>query len=261
MNDKKLHDWFGLSGVDDDENPRAKRWAKQLEVPLLLIAFWILVTWYWESTTHSHSHSAYLDWGIWLFFTIETCSLCFLVNDKINYLRSNWLNVIIIICGIPILWANTPLVGVLRGLRLLIFLSLMLQLSKSIRRILARNHLGPTLFVSCIFIVTAGYLIAGIDPSIETPADGIWWAWVTATTVGYGDIVPSSPEGRIIAGILILLGVALLSIITANTSAYFIAGQKGDDDSSDSSRLDSIEAQLNRIEQELKKLNKDKYEE
>ena len=44
--------------------------------------------------------------------------------------------------------------------------------------------MGATLFVSLIVVVMAGISIAAIDPAIDSPWDGIWWAWVTVTTVG-----------------------------------------------------------------------------
>ncbi len=249
MAEKRFHDWIGLSGVDADENPSALLWSKRLELPLLLVALWILISWYWESITlQAQVYSTALNWGIWGFFVLETTLLTSLVHDKANYLKNNWLNLLIILCGLPILWANLPYMAALRSLRLLIFLSLMLQLSATIRHVLARNHLGATLLVSAVFIIVAGYLIAGIDPGITTPADGIWWAWVTVTTVGYGDIVPSSAEGRILAGILILLGVGLFSLITASFSVFFISQSKLEPEQQ---RLKNIEQQLSQLEQKL----------
>lgn len=248
MPDRRIHDWIGLSGVDPSESPRALIWSRRLEVPLLIIALWILVSWYWESSSNALPPSSLLNWCIWLFFLFETSLLTFLVNDKVNYLKSNWLNVVIILCGLPILWLGTPYAGILRSLRLLLFINLMLQLSATVRFILTRNHLGAMLLVSGIFVVVAGYLIAGIDPNINSPGDGIWWAWVTATTVGYGDIVPTSPEGRILGGILMALGVGLLSIITANISVYFIASAKN---SPEKIMLERIEERLEKIEQLL----------
>lgn len=248
MTDKRFHDWIGLSGVDDSENAAAKQWAKRLEIPLILVALWIVVAWYWESKNQAAAYSELLDWCIWGFFVIETSLLTLLVNDKAFYLKNNWLNLVIIVCGIPVIWLQSPYIVALRSLRLLIFISLVLQLSTSLRVILSRNHLGATLFVSTLFIIVAGYLIAGVDPSITSPADGIWWAWVTATTVGYGDIVPSSPTGRILGGFLILLGIGLLSMITANISVFFIskAGKNNNEE-----RLASMEEKLDRIERLL----------
>lgn len=62
------------------------------------------------------------------------------------------------------------------------------------------------------------------DPvaEITSPLDGVWWALVTSTTVGYGDMVPVTPEGRGIAVLLMLVGIALLSVVTANIAAFFV---------------------------------------
>ncbi|MGK0499307.1 MAG: voltage-gated potassium channel [Oceanicoccus sp.] len=254
MTDKHFHDWIGLSGVDSDENINARRWAKRLELPLLIVALWILVSWYWTGSPEPPISNHWLNLVIWSFFVLEAVLLTSLVDDKANYLKNNWLNVLIILCGLPVLWLDAPFIAVLRSLRLLIFISLLLQLSSSVRHILASNHLGATLLVSAVFIVFAGYLIAGVDPGIRSPADGIWWAWVTVTTVGYGDIVPTSAEGRTLAGILILLGIGLFSIITANISVYFIANSRN----LSTERLDRVEQHLARIELLLEQQNVNK---
>jgi voltage-gated potassium channel len=255
MADKRFHDWIGLSGVAVHENSRAKLWMKRLELPLLVIAFWILVSWYWESITQKLPYDALLNWTIWLFYTFETVLLSSLVNNRAYYLKNNWLNIVIIVAALPLLFIDTPYVFALRSLRLLVFLSLILQLSKTIRTILSHNHFGHILLISFIFIIVAGYLIASIDPGIKNPAEGIWWAWVTATTVGYGDIVPTSNPGRVLAGFLILLGVSLLSLITANISVYFLSQSKSD---SEQQRLRNIEKQLSRIEKLLENAALDK---
>ncbi len=58
--------------------------------------------------------------------------------------------------------------------------------------------------------------------SIQSLADAFWWAIVTTTTVGYGDEVPITDQGRLMAVILMLLGVALLAVLTAHIAAYFV---------------------------------------
>jgi voltage-gated potassium channel len=257
----RINDWIGLSGVADSENVSARRWAKYLEWPMLLLALWILINWYWSSTQNlSPPQEQLMNWTVWLFFIFETALLTALVNDKSLYLRNNWMNLLIIAAGIPVLWGFEHYAASLRILRLLIFLSLLLQLSRTVRTILARNHLGLTLMISFFIILISGYLIAGLDPNIQTPIDGIWWAWVTVTTVGYGDLVPVSTEGRIFGALLILLGIGLFSMLTAAFSAFFISTQS---DLSDSERehyqamrqdLKRLNERLECIEQHLKEL-------
>jgi len=72
--------------------------------------------------------------------------------------------------------------------------------------------------------VMSGIIISRIDPSIGTVWDGMWWAWATMSTVGYGDVVPHSAAGRLFGSLLILFGVVLLSLLTANMAAFFIGG-------------------------------------
>lgn len=53
-------------------------------------------------------------------------------------------------------------------------------------------------------------------------ADGLWWAFVTATTVGYGDLSPATNLGRIIAAVLMIFGIGLIGSITSTITSYFL---------------------------------------
>jgi voltage-gated potassium channel len=62
--------------------------------------------------------------------------------------------------------------------------------------------------------------------SIKTAEDAIWWALVTVTTVGYGDKLPVTTEGRIIAAFLMVTGVSLFGTFTGFIAAWFIGDKK-----------------------------------
>jgi voltage-gated potassium channel len=219
-----LAGFFGFTGVGRTENFRAIKAGHWFEWPMILVAFWIVLEWYIEAKSMAPLLlTVYSDWVIWTFFVIETLVLLILVDNKFLFLKSNWGGLIIIFAGMPLLWEVFPYAGGLRLLRLLVLFSLLFSMSASARKILSNNHLGTTLMVSFIVVVFAGTLMATIDPNIETPLDGIWWAWVTVTTVGYGDIVPSSTAGRLFAGVLMLLGIAIFSLLTASFSTFFLA--------------------------------------
>jgi voltage-gated potassium channel len=79
---------------------------------------------------------------------------------------------------------------------------------------------------------------------------GLWWAVQTVTTVGYGDEVPTSVEGRLVAALVMLFGIGFLTVITAAITSTFVARSRREK-SLTTEKLDQIEAQLERIEDAL----------
>jgi voltage-gated potassium channel len=215
---------IGLRGVAGDERPAARRWASHFELPMILLAIWILIEWYLSAKgIYPATLDRITNWGIWLFFVLETVVLASLVENKRRYLLGNWMNLLIIGAGVPLLWGGGTYAAALRTLRLLLLFPLLLNTSATVRKILTRNHLATTLLVALAFTLMSGLLIAGIDPSIESVWEGLWWAWVTVATVGYGDIVPQSVAGKVFGAVVILFGVGFFSLLTASFSAYFVS--------------------------------------
>lgn len=256
---RKVAHLLGIAGVNASESPTAIKWARRLEWPVLIVALWIPIQWYLEETGSVTLETArWLDWAIWLVFLFETTLLSTLVRDKKHYLLSNWMNLVIIIAGIPMEWTYTPLIGALRNLRLLLMMFLLLRLSHRIRSYLARGQLGIMLLITGIVIVLAGIIISRLDPSIGSIWDGMWYAWVTISHTGYGDIVPKTTSGRFFGGILILLGVVLVTVFTANLSAFLI-GSSSEDEGQDAKNLNQeskvtlqdVMKRLDRIERML----------
>ena len=84
------------------------------------------------------------------------------------------------------------------------------------------RRLRTILAALIFFIFLFGYLFYISEPEVKNLGDGIWWALVTITTVGYGDITPLTTVGRIVASSLMFLGLGLIATITAIVSAKFI---------------------------------------
>ncbi|WP_435627466.1 potassium channel family protein [Candidatus Ferrigenium straubiae] len=246
---------LGIAGVDSRERPAARLWARRLEWPMVLVVLWIPIQWYLEETQLITPQFARVaDWLVWLTFVCETILLSVLVRNRRAYLFGNWMNLVIITGGMPFFWQFAPLVGLLRSFRLVFVVMLLVRLSKSARKLLSRHQLGNTLAVAFVTLVLSGVIISRIDPSIGTVWDGMWWAWVTMATVGYGDVVPHSGMGRLFGSLLILFGVVLLSMLTANLAAFFIGSdvEKVEREEKETDRrLKEISARLERIERLL----------
>ncbi|BCX81077.1 voltage-gated potassium channel [Methylomarinovum caldicuralii] len=241
MNDERWKRGLGVAGVSPYETVRAKRLGRWFEWPMLALAVLIPFRWYFEFKGRLDPRLAYgFDWIIWGLFVLEAVLISLNVRDPKRYLRENWLNLFIIIVIFPPLWKISALPASLRLLRLVVLVDLLLRLLKVIFQVLRRNTLGATLIAASVIIVVSGVVMSAIDPAFETPFDGIWWAWVTVSTVGYGDYVPVSTWGRILAIFIILLGIGLFALLTAQISAALI-GRVGEN-------LGEVEREVQRLE-------------
>jgi voltage-gated potassium channel len=84
------------------------------------------------------------------------------------------------------------------------------------------KNLGYLVLLAALVTLVAGLILFLIDPNINSPLDGIWSAWVTMTHVGFGDVVPISFFGRLLAAGLILFGLVFFSLFTALVSVALI---------------------------------------
>jgi voltage-gated potassium channel len=95
-----------------------------------------------------------------------------------------------------------------------------LQLKR--RQRLVRRGLLYSLGLALAILGLGGVGFWMIDPRVPTLADGLWLAFTTAATVGYGDVVPSTHSSRAFSVLVVLLGLAVLSLVTASLAAIFV---------------------------------------
>jgi voltage-gated potassium channel len=113
---------------------------------------------------------------------------------------------------------------------------------------------GATIAASTMTIaIAAGFLMRLADQeSFPNIWRGLWWAIQTVTTVGYGDVVPRTVAGRIIASLVMLAGIGFISVLTATVAAAFIesARRRLEADRSDSTdaKLEELRAQIAALE-------------
>tara|TARA_B100000579_G_scaffold60866_1_gene44380 strand:+ start:3646 stop:4044 length:399 start_codon:yes stop_codon:yes gene_type:complete len=114
------------------------------------------------------------------------------------------------------------------------------------------RRLRTILAALIFFIFLFGYLFYISEPEVRNLGDGIWWALVTITTVGYGDITPLTTVGRVIASSLMFLGLGLIATITAIVSAKFIQNFVDHHTNDDVlEKLDEMQLELDEIKKKL----------
>lgn len=122
---------------------------------------------------------------------------------------------------------------------------------RRIERILQTRHVFLSLIGTTMGLVLLfGFLITIVDRE-EFPSLGLalWWAIGTVSTVGYGDIVPEQTSGRIIAALLMVVGLAFLSLITATVASALVARASGPNiDEEILASLERLERRLDELE-------------
>jgi voltage-gated potassium channel len=87
---------------------------------------------------------------------------------------------------------------------------------------IARRGVIYSLILCAAILLFGGFGFWMLDPRVETFPDGLWLAFTTAATVGYGDLVPSTHASRMFSVLVVLLGLAVLSLATASLAAIFV---------------------------------------
>lgn len=194
-------------------------WRRWTEWPLLGVSVLFIAAYTWEVVGDLRGRAEVpteeIQWAIWALFVIDYIVSLALVHDRRNWFFRHIPDLLVV--ALP----------VLRPLRLLRVLRLLAVFH---RRTAAafRERVMVYVIVSAALLVYVGAL-AELDAergdphaTIRSFGDSVWWAFVTITTVGYGDYFPVTIEGRLVAAVLMLAGVALIGVVTATLATWFI---------------------------------------
>jgi voltage-gated potassium channel len=181
-----------------------------------------------------------LEWVLTLAFTAEYLLRIYCSKNAMRYIFSFYgivdaLSIFPFYLGIifPSM-QSVAVIRILRVLRVFRILNmgsfmqeasiLLLSLRKSLRKIVIFMMF---VFITAIILGSFMYAIEGdINPNLSSIPKGIYWAIVTLTTVGYGDITPLTDMGQIVAGIMMILGYSVIAVPTGIISADIISTDK-----------------------------------
>jgi voltage-gated potassium channel len=194
------------------------------------------------------SIAEFFDWVIWGVFLGQVVIMLAVVPDRRRWLATHPLDVAIVLLTPPFVPSTLTSIRLLRLLPLL----RLLRLAE-----LARGafSLAGVRYAALLAILTAfagGQAFADVEGVSD--GTGLYWALTTMTTVGYGDVVPHTSVGRVIAVVVMLVGIAFVAILTGAIAQRFIAPAEEEVEVTETSvqaRLDDVAARLERIEGRL----------
>ncbi len=203
-----------------------KRWERHTQWPLLGLAVLFAVA--YAVPVMAPDASAPLlrlcrgvEWVVWGAFAVDYAVRLVLAPKRWTFVRRHPLALIAVLL---------PMVQPLRLLRLVSTLLLAGQRARMASQVRLTTYVAG----SCLGLLMFGSLAVleverdSPNGTIKNLGDAVWWSFTTMTTVGYGDFAPTTGLGRMLAVGLMLSGIALLGVVTANIAAWFISRFESD---------------------------------
>lgn len=187
------------------------------------------------------------QWAIVAAFAAELLVKVAVADRRLGYLRSRWPEVLIV--ALPFL----------RPLRPLLVLPFLIRAIVGAERILGPYRVVYVLVVGAMTVLTGAGVVLLFEEraggTIQSFGDALWWAITTITTVGYGDTYPVTTGGRVVAALVMLVGIALFGVLTATVAAYFVEKAEEEEEQEQTDKLDLILKRLDEREERDEKVD------
>ena len=179
---------------------------------------------------------------------------------SVNYWRWAWLDVI---ASIPF----EPAFRSLQAIRIYRFIRL-IRVLKKLSTLTSGTSLNEKLLalpgVAFVMVLFSTMLMVEVERSapnatIKTGGDALWWALTTVTTVGYGDTYPVTTEGRIIAAVMMLIGIALFGSMSAIVTSKLILPKETRDHEELRQEMRTLHAEIKELRRHLPDQPKDPH--
>ena len=199
---------------------RLKRWEQRTEVPLLVAAL-VFLTGYAVRVLAPIGSQPWRDIALalvaatWLLFAVDYGVRLRLSGQGAHFVHTHWLDSVVL------------LLPLLRPLRVVQIYTAVQQRTDRPRLSLYARVMTYASLTSALLGFSAALAVyhqehGAPGSTIRTFGDAMWWACATLTTVGYGDAVPVTPVGRVIAACLMACGLALLGAVTGSFSSWLV---------------------------------------
>jgi voltage-gated potassium channel len=210
-----------------EERTALHRWERRLQTPLLVLALLFGVAYAVpivapDADGWVRRICQVTEWTVWGAFAVDYAVRLGLARERWRFVRSHPLDLLAVLL---------PLVQPLRLLRVVATLLLVGRRARMAPQITLTTYVGGSVVGLMMFGSLAVLHVERDAPegNIRTLGDAVWWSFTTMTTVGYGDHAPTTGVGRLLAVGLMISGIALLGVVTANIAAWFISRFERDD--------------------------------
>lgn len=228
---------------------RVARWEKALEWPLMIAAGVFLIAYALQILSPPDGRTEALAevalWATWAVFAVD-----YLVRLMLAEQRWHWFSRHLVDLAIVVL-------PMLRPLRLMRFLTILTIIQRNAGSMLRGRVVIYTVGTTVLAILLAGLAVFDAErdsgSGIDSIGDAIWWAFVTITTVGYGDLAPVTVTGRAVAVALMVGGIALIGVVTATLASWIVERVADDTDRAQGASAEQV-AQLQQEIAEIRAL-------
>jgi len=193
----------------------------------------------------------YTDKGTLTFFWVDYVVRLFKAQDKKVFLKENIFDLLAIIPfdSIFYFFRAFRVLRVIKLLRLIRIVGFTGKIQKNIKRFFNTNGF-IYLIITTVILILIGAEIYSVAESVNY-MNSLWWAIATTTTVGYGDISPHTEVGRLIAVVLMILGIGLIGSVTSTVTAFFVDEQSDKENILLKKELQDIKSELQEIKNKL----------
>lgn len=222
----RVGEWLGMGGVAPDDPPAAQRWERRLHWVMIAVALLSIPAFYLEELATARPLrvvGSFIEGFILVAFTLELLWMLRVTRHRVRYVLRNWLDVLIIVfCAASLVGFESEWVALVRLLRLALVGMLLARAAGASRRLFRPGGLPYLLAFGFLALLISGFGFYWLEPTVHSVSEGLWLAFVTGATVGYGDFVPTTAGARIFAVFIVIMGVATISLVTANVAALVI---------------------------------------
>ncbi len=202
-----------------ETRPAVERWERRTEIPLMLLALAFLVAYAWpvldpRINPDLRTFLSVVSWTVWAAFALDFAIRLFLAHDRKRYAAKHWYDVASWCCrccgpfGCCGCWRSCDL-GPLGGT----------QPRRAGVGVRVRGC-GARRVPRALAVLDAEEKVP--KANIKTFGDALWWAATTVTTVGYGDHSPITLQGRLVAVVLMVIGIGVVGAVTASVATWIL---------------------------------------